>query len=324
MVGSFDIRVSRRRGTSYSFTISRNLTVVRGDSGTGKTTLFEMVVDHTRLGDRSGVSVKCDRPCVALTDMDWRNQLSSIKESIVFVDEGLEEISSRDFASAVKESDNYYVIFTRSELPMLPYSVSEVYRIKTSGKYHTFVPMYKPREGFRYTLSRAKVSRDFGLLLTEDSRSGLQFFESRFKDDEIECQTAGTSSNVFNWLVEHPDDSVFVIADGAAFGPYADRVLKLQQQRPSQVTVCLPESFEWLLLKSGVVRADGLPELLEDPSAHIESADFESWEQFFTAVLKKATQGTPLAYGKGRLADGYAEKANADKVMALIAFRNIR
>lgn len=176
MVGSFEVWVSRRRGTSYRFTVNRNITIVRGDSGTGKTTLYEMIADHTRLGERSGVSVKCDCPCVALTDIDWRNQLRSIKSSIVFVDEGLEEIASVDFAGAVKASDNYYVIFTRSELPMLPYSVNEVYRIKTSGKYHTFEAMYKTREGFRYTLSRAKVARDFECLLTEDSKSALQFF----------------------------------------------------------------------------------------------------------------------------------------------------
>lgn len=133
-----------------------------------------------------------------------------------------------------------------------------------------------------------------------------------------------TNPNVFKWLLDHPGDHVFVLADGAAFGPYVDRVLKLQQQHPDQVTVCLPESFEWLLLKSGIVKSDGLSELLDDPSSHIESAEFESWEQFFTDVLVKATQGTPLAYSKRKLAVGYLAKPNADKVMALIAFRNIR
>lgn len=175
MVGSFNVQVSRRRGASYRFTINRNITIVRGDSGTGKTTLYEMIADHTYLGERSGVTIKCDRPCVALTDIDWRNQLSNIKSSIVFIDEGLEEVASVDFAAAVKASNNYFVIFTRGELPMLPYSVNEVHRIKTSGKYHTFVPMYKPSDGFRYSLSRTKIFHDFDSLLTEDSKSGLQF-----------------------------------------------------------------------------------------------------------------------------------------------------
>lgn len=87
MVGSYNVRVSRRRGVSFRFTIRRNITVVRGDSGTGKTTLFEMVSDHMREGAKSGVTIQCDHPCVALVDMDWENQLAGMKNSIVFVDE---------------------------------------------------------------------------------------------------------------------------------------------------------------------------------------------------------------------------------------------
>lgn len=152
MRGTYQVRVSRKRGTSFRFTVQRNITIVRGDSGTGKTTLYEMVADYTRLGTQSGVTVQCDRPCVALTDIDWRNQLSRISDSLVFVDEGLEEVASDAFAAAARKSSNYYIIFCREELPNLPYSVNEVYRIKTSGKYHSFVQMYK--EGDHYYVQR--------------------------------------------------------------------------------------------------------------------------------------------------------------------------
>ena len=57
---------------------------------------------------------------------------------MVFIDEGYEEIRSAEFAGAVKNSDNYYVIFNRESLHDLPYSVDEIYEIKTSGKFHTF------------------------------------------------------------------------------------------------------------------------------------------------------------------------------------------
>lgn len=324
MKGSYKVKVSRRRGTTFEFTVRRNITIVRGDSGTGKTTLYDMVADYTRLGDRSGVTVQCERPCVALTDIDWRNQLAGIAGSIVFIDEGMEDLPTEDFARAVRDSDNYYVIFTRSELPCLPYSVNEIYRIKTSGKFHSLVPMYKELEGHRYSLSRAKANKDFDVLLTEDSKSGLQFFEARFDGEKLHCESAQSNTKILDWLCSHDDDPVFVIADGAAFGPYADRVLKYQKEHPHEVTVCLPESFEWLLLSSGVVKADGVEECLASPENYVDSAKYMSWEQFFTSVLSDATKGTPLAYNKGRIAKGYLAPANADKVMALIAFRNVR
>lgn len=324
MIGTHQVRVSRRRGTSFRFEVRRNVTIVRGDSGTGKTTLYEMVADHTRLGDASGVSIQCDKPCVALTDIDWQNQLEQTRDSIVFVDEGFEPLASEAFARAVFGSDNYFVIFSRSELANLPYSVNEVYRIKTSGKFHTFEPLYKRKEGERYSLSRVTPKTDFDVLLTEDSKSGLQFFSHRFEDKELRVETSASNSKIMTWLLDHSDERVFVVADGAAFGPYADRVLKLQHERPENITVCLPESFEWLLLKSGIVKSEGLGAVLEDPSAHIESASYATWERFFAALLVELTRGTPFAYKKAELAEAYLVPANASRAMVLIACRNVR
>ena len=91
-----------------------------------------------------------------------------------------------------------------------------------------------------------------------------------------------------------------------------------------RIAVCLPESFEWLLLKSGVAGGREVAGILEDPSSHIESGEYFSWERYFTDRLRAATRGTALAYGKDRLPEAYKAQANADKVMELIACRNVR
>ena len=324
MKGSFEVRVSRKRGTSYKFTIKRNITVISGDSATGKTTLYEMVADHMRQGDQSGVTVQCDCPCVALTDSNWKVQLEGFSNSIVFVDEGLKDLLSHDFAAAVRGSSNYFVLITRASLPSLPYSVDEVYRIKTSGKYHSLVPLYTERDGHRYSASKALPKLDFEVLLTEDSKSGYQLYSHRFDGADVVCESAGSNANVLKWLDEHPKSKVFVVADGAAFGAYADCVLKLQAMRCDTVTVCLPESFEWLLLSSGVLGSSEVDKVLEDPSQYVDSAEHMSWERFFTAYLRQQTEGTPFAYKKDSLAKAYLVDENASKVMALIACRNIK
>lgn len=162
------------------------------------------------------------------------------------------------------------------------------------------------------------------MLLTEDSKPGLQFFSHRFEDKELRVETSASNSKIMTWLLDHSDERVFVVADGAAFGPYADRVLKLQRERPENITVCLPESFEWLLLKSGIVKSEGLGAVLEDPSAHIESASYATWERFFAALLVELTRGTPFAYKKAELAEAHLVPANASRAMALIACRNVR
>lgn len=134
------------RDAKFEFDLYRNITVVRGKSGTGKTTLYEMVADYTRLNDKSGVNVSSHKNCVALIYSDWKNQLINTNDSIVFIDEGAEYLKSKDFAEAIRNTSNYYVIFNRENLYELPYSVEEIYEIKTSGKYHRFEKYYRSKE----------------------------------------------------------------------------------------------------------------------------------------------------------------------------------
>ena len=108
----------------YNLELTRNITVIQGNSGTGKTTLFDMIAAYARLQERSGVQLTCDKPCVALqADTDWQHRLSGIADSIVFIDEDAEYVGTRQFAEAIRATDNYYVIFSREPLHELPYSV---------------------------------------------------------------------------------------------------------------------------------------------------------------------------------------------------------
>jgi predicted ATPase len=147
--------VAKNRDANFKFDLHRNITIVRGNSGTGKTTLFDMISDYTRLKDASGVNISCDKECVALVDIDWRNQLKNVSDSIVFIDEGAEYLRTKEFAEAIKNTDNYYVIFNRESLHELPYSVEEIYEIKTSGKYHSLKKMYKSND--KHVYSKGKV-----------------------------------------------------------------------------------------------------------------------------------------------------------------------
>ena len=51
--------------------------------------------------------------------------MTIFQDSIVFIDEGNEFVKTKDFARAIQQTDNYYVIVTREGLPALPYSVKK-------------------------------------------------------------------------------------------------------------------------------------------------------------------------------------------------------
>lgn len=141
MKGSYRIVVSNAK-LRYDFVIRRNITIIKGDSATGKTTLVEMIREHYESGNSSGVELRCDRPCRVLGGRDWKIILNNTHENIVFIDEDNDFLPSAEFAEAVRKSDNYYVIVTREGLPNLPYSADEIYGIRESGKYASLKQTY--------------------------------------------------------------------------------------------------------------------------------------------------------------------------------------
>jgi hypothetical protein len=315
MIGIHHVE-AKNRDAVFKFDLYRNITIVRGDSGTGKSTLFDMVSDYTRLKEASGVNISCDKECVALIDTDWKNQLNSVRDSIVFIDEGGSYLKTKEFAEAIKNTDNYYVIFNRESLHELPYSVEEIYEIKASGKYHSLKKIYKSNDRHYYYKDRLSGNFKYDVLLTEDSKSGYQFYQNYFSESGIECLSSYSNSSIFKWLNANQDKKVFVIADGAAFGAEIDRVLKLRSI--SNIRLCLPESFEWLILKSGLIRTENIVDVLENPSEYIESAEFFSWENFFEKYLTDCTVNTPFQYIKKEINDVYLNKTNSEKIISEI------
>ena len=146
------------------------------------------------------------------------------------------------------------------------------------------------------------------IVITEDSNSGYQFFSRVCEENDLDCESMNGKSNVFHYLNIHRDQKILVIADGAAFGSEIDRVLQLIAGRKN-VALYLPESFEWLVLSSGILKDTLVDQMLENPSESIECKDYFSWERFFTAILTERTKGTYLAYTKKRLNFVYLNSA---------------
>ena len=305
MKGKHRIIISTKR-IKYDFEIRRNLTVIRGDSATGKTTLVDMIRDYVNNPSGTPVELSCDKKCYVLEGSFWKEQLSAMSDSIVFIDEGNDFIKTQEFASAIQETDNYYVIISRESLPTLPYSVEEIYGIRTSGKYGTLKQSY--HEFYRiYGVDVYRKNIEPEVVVTEDSNSGYQFFDNICKENMLKCESMNGKSNVFHFLNHHKDENVLVIADGAAFGSEIDRVLQLIKNR-NDIAIYLPESFEWLILHSGILEKNVITKIVDSPYEYIESQEYFSWERFFTACLSNETKGTYLAYAKKTLNPAYLTK----------------
>lgn len=302
MKGIHRIIIQNKR-IKYEFELRRNITVLRGDSATGKTNLIEMVREYADNGSTSSIELVCDKSCYILEGSTWQGQLSVMKDSIVFIDEGNPFVLTNEFATAIQQTDNYYVIVSRESLPNLPYSVEEIYGIRLSRKYGGLKQIYNE---FYHIYGKQQSHEEIQpeVLITEDSNAGYQFF-SGVSSEKVTCISANGKSGILGKMKEYDSDRIIlVVADGAAFGSEMNR-FDFYMREHANIRLFLPESFEWMILDSGLIKNSKLASILASPSDYIESSEFFSWERFFTHLLTDMSKGTYLQYSKNKLNPSY-------------------
>ena len=311
MKGKYKIVINNNR-LHYEFVIKRNITVIRGDSATGKTTLINMLRQAENLGVSSGIDVVCDVPCRVLEGANWKLILENSSGTIFFTDEENAFIDTEEFAAAIRNSDNYYVLITRENLYMLPYSVEEIYGIRSSGKYHDTRRIYNQMYRIYSDYQRLPVIPE--KIITEDSNSGYDFFKAVGEERKISCESACGKSNIFCSLEQIGEESVCVIADGAAIGPEMDRLYKYALQKKN-IHLYFPESFEWLILQSGLIQGKDIQAILKNPEDYIDGREYFSWERYFTGLLIEKTKDSYLKYNKTKLTETYLHEKNKKRIL---------
>ena len=319
MKGMHHIVIQNKR-IRFAFSIKRNITIIRGDSATGKTTLFSMIEEYGNLGKDSGVQIQCDKACVALSGKYWQETLENVHDSIVFVDEDSRFLKTKDFAKRIRNSNNYYVLITRENLPALPYSVEEIYGIHCSGRYMDTRQVYNLFYKIYSETNPGKIL--VKSLITEDSQAGFTFFSQVSKTRGICCENAGGKSNILGILqkrlLDKQQKETLVIADGAAFGPEMAHISQLLRGNVN-IKLYLPESFEWLLLYADILNKPFIRKRLEEAENYIESEKYFSWERYFTDLLMEETKDSPYPYDKSNLKDFYLQDKVVQKVLKAMA-----
>lgn len=316
MKGKHKVVVKNNR-LHYEFEIKRNITIIKGDSATGKTTLINMIRQFANLGNSSGIDVICDVPCIVLDGNMWQMLLKGLSGNIIFIDEENQFIKTQEFAQAVKGSDNYFVIITRENLHNLLYSVAEIYGLHSSGKYQNTKRFYQEIYNIYPQSTQLPIEPD--KLIVEDTNSGYEFFKAVSDDKGIECESSGGKTKIFAMLEACKNNSkdICVIADGAAIGPEMDILYKMAMEN-TNIKLYLPESFEWIILKSGQLEDKEIKNMLEAPENYIDSQEYFSWERFFTKVLVDKTEGTYLKYQKGKLNPAYLHEKNKKIILQML------
>ena len=246
MKGRYNIRI-RNSICEFNLCIERNITVIRGDSGTGKTVFADIVQDYNEYGESSGISIETssDIDIVRLTSIDNINNYR--KGSTIFVVDEFDKLLRNEdlFVKDTSELDCYFILITRKKLSSLPYSINSLYRFVVDG---SMISLEKPYHV--NTLQRIYHDNfEFmtpDVVYTEDKGSGNQFFKMVLSCD---CVSSGGKGNVYKKLksCNMYKKNAVAIVDGAAFGSDVEDVVQLSRHS-SYVYLIAPESFEYSIL----------------------------------------------------------------------------
>ncbi len=273
----------------YKITVEGKYTILKGDSGTGKSTFHELV--SLMNNDAAAVTNSGYQHVTAMPDNFEAFRLELYQDYIIVADESCSLFRRNDAASILKASQNYFIFITRKlKLGYLPVHTDSVLELKNSGKFNYSKPLYK-RFGFD------KIDTIDSIVI-EDKKSSYYFLQEITADlcrispaygflqkDRTE-KKAGASKicDTVRYEIAAGAASVLVIYDAAAFAQYTDSLAAIIRQNPDVKFYILDwDSFETYILNSIVY------------NQHITLSDagcvYESLEQYASEIIKDVITG---------------------------------
>lgn len=293
---SIDISV-KSKVFNFSGSISRRITVIRGDSATGKTSLVNVIKSHS-----PAVQIESSMPLIVAANDTWKQILVASDNAVIFFDD-LSCTESKEFAEVCSEylvKNNLYIVIIGRQpfdnfillaeedrnlhsYTKVALSVSEIYDFKTNGVDHWLEPAKIPV---------IDDCSDVDCVLVEDRGKGGDFFENYFQN--VVKSSQGKSQimeDVLKLVNNH--SKILVMIDLAAYGFHWEKFYKNVLFKYSNVFI-LPkrECFEQMLIYSNMLNNNLI--VKEETGNLLKYANtFNSWENYFETLIDRATYKRP-------------------------------
>lgn len=120
----------------YDFYVNRKITIIRGDSGTGKSTLVQYIQNANDKLKR-GFTLECDLHCEAYnkTFKNWDIAFKEMTDAIIVLDEGFVYSECNKLLDVINNSDCYFILISRRLPKFLTYE--DKYEMKRENNTNT-------------------------------------------------------------------------------------------------------------------------------------------------------------------------------------------
>lgn len=243
----------------FKISVSGKYNFFIGDSGSHKTHFLNMVANYLSgstkttceiVGDLGETIInvtllKNDVPIAG----DYHDLFTDKEGTLFIIDESSSVLKERDISRVIKESKNYFIFLTRVCIGWLPVSIDSLYVLKKDSKEITNYPMYCKSNG---DLSLVKK---IDCIITEDSESGRQFFESHFPSKTVFRGHLSDNSTISNstlhevlYQMAESYDNILVAFDASAYGNFYDLLLDTITDCRKNISIIAWDSFESYIL----------------------------------------------------------------------------
>lgn len=292
MLGKYYINIRNKR-IAYNLEFKRSVTIIRGNSGTGKSTFIRMLKEYIDLGKLSNIKVNTNIPnfLVLSSEKDCDSAITNnLQDCIYFADENISTVKSKCFVDYLKSSGSWLVYITRSECTgYLQYAINEIYSLKSANKGTYFLN----------TLYRLYNNENDGIIpdvvITEDSRSGLDIIRHILT---CKVDTSLGKDNMINKIRDYKLKgfrNIYIIVDGAAYGNQIEKTLL--EAINCNIYIFAKESLEYIILGYKYFSKFLTTELVETYN-FADSKLYFTWEKYYTKLLSTLCLKYNCAYAK--------------------------
>lgn len=269
--------------------VKRKYTFIKGNSGTGKTYLCTLISRVLRKRDKV-TKIYCDLK-VDVLDLKFLDSFRDFSGILIADEDFVRDVNTLDkqdmnkVCSILNNVDAYVIFFSREPIKFISYSVLEAYtfEIQQIAKRKT---VHRLRNLYEWTDDNPVTAN---LLVTEDLRSGYQFFSRTLSCDVIPARGNSSVSRLLYAYLENNKSikNIFVVADGAAFGSYFEDLIGVKKSYSYiNIRLFLPESFEYLILKSEIYSQFNIQDYLDNTENYADISKFLSCERYYTWLLE--------------------------------------
>lgn len=274
---------------TYIMELEHRVTIIQGDSATGKSTL----VRYIEMKDSIKVNIESSKNLLATNINNLLNTIEitgdyKLNSDYIYVLDEYDGVDNPEMAKILNNSSAMFIIITRdSGLPNINYGIDQIYKFKNSGKYNYLVKMYNNLNDRELNLE------ELSDIVTEYSGSGLDFYKV-FNNFNV-YSSYGNSN-----ITKNLKNNQIIVIDSLGYGPYIKTTIDTISSR--NIFIIYPKSFEYLLLISLF------------PNTVKYNAEIFNYEKYYYKIAINVFNEYGLNYSKSKLSGWVLEEAQVTKI----------